>query len=74
MRARHTDLDLTRATERATFRLRVQNEFADRLTPEIVAEAAHLSGRPASSFADRFAAIREITERRIEAIAKKGRR
>jgi hypothetical protein len=74
MRARHTDLDLTRATDRMTFRLRVQNEFASRLTPEVVEEAARLSSRPASSFADRFAAIREITERRIEAIGKKGRR
>ena len=74
MRARHTDLDFYRATDRTTFRLRVQNEFASRLTPEVVAEAAHLSGRPASSFADRFAAIREIAERRIEQIGRKGRR
>jgi hypothetical protein len=74
VRAHHTDLDLYRATDRATFRLRVQNEFAGRLTPEVVAEAAHLSGRPASSFADRFAAIREIAERRIEQIGRKGRR
>jgi hypothetical protein len=74
VRARHTDLDLTRATDRATFRLRVQNEFAGRFTPEVVAEAVHLSGRPASSFVDRFAAIREIAERRIEQIGRTGRR
>lgn len=65
MKAAHHDLDLTQGSDRATYRLRVQSELANMGLAELRIQAALVSGHPPRYFQDRFAAIREIANKRM---------